>query len=149
MKKEERLSAFKAKQYNPMALAYLGDAVYELMVRERLALTGNLPVGRMHEAALSYVKAGAQSAALIKISAMLTEEEEAVFRRGRNAKSNPGRRNIELSEYKCATGLETLFGYLHLQGKEDRLHEIFEALCDVIEHKNTKTEEKVPFQVSG
>ena len=90
MKVAERKTAFEAKQYNPMTLAYLGDAVYELMVREHLALEGSQPVGAMHDKALAFVSAGAQSAVFDQILPLLSEEEAAIYRRGRNAKSNPG-----------------------------------------------------------
>lgn len=133
MKQEEYITAFAAKQYNPMTLAYLGDAVYELLVREYLTLSGNLPVGMMHERALAFVSAGAQSAVFEQILPMLSEEEAAIYRRGRNAKSSPGRRNIDLMEYKRSTGLEALFGYLHLQGAEKRLQEIFAVICAFVE----------------
>lgn len=133
MKVEERKTAFEAKQYNPMTLAYLGDAVYELMVREHLALEGSQPVGVMHDKALAFVSAGAQSAVFDQILPLLSEEEAAIYRRGRNAKSNPGRRNIDLMEYKRSTGLEALFGYLHLQGHTERLQEIFAVICAFVE----------------
>lgn len=117
----------EAAMYSPLTLAYLGDCVYELLVRETLVREGNRPNGKLHEEAKAYVSASGQSGAFRKIENMLTEEERAVFRRGRNAHSVPNRNN-DAEEYSTATGLEALFGYLRLCGDDQRIDELFRAI---------------------
>lgn len=107
---------------SPLALALVGDGVYELMVRERLLCEANRSAGELHRLAVSLVRAEAQAKAMQKIESLLTEEESAVYRRGRNAHtSRTG------SDYHRATGLETLFGYLYLKGDSDRVQALFSA----------------------
>ena len=107
---------------SPLALALVGDGVYELMVRERLLCEANRSSGELHRLAVSLVRAEAQAKAMQKIEPLLTEEESAVYRRGRNAHtSRTG------SDYHRATGLETLFGYLYLKGESDRVQALFSA----------------------
>lgn len=108
---------------SPLALAFVGDGVYSLFVRERLLAKANRPVGDLHHLAVEAVRAEAQSAAVERLLPVLTEEELAVFKRGRNA--HTARTG---AEYHRATGLESLFGYLYLDGRTDRLRELF-ALC--------------------
>lgn len=108
---------------SPLALAFVGDGVYSLFVRERLLAKANRPVGDLHRLAVEAVRAEAQSAAVERLLPVLTEEELAVFKRGRNA--HTARTGVE---YHRATGLESLFGYLYLDGRTDRLRELF-ALC--------------------
>lgn len=107
----------------PLALALVGDGVYELMVRERLLCEANRSAGELHRRAVALVRAEAQSAAMERLEPLLTEEEAAVYRRGRNAhtaRTGP--------DYHRATGLETLFGYLYLKGDSARLCTLF-AVC--------------------
>lgn len=108
---------------SPLALAFVGDGVYSLMVRERLLSQANRPVNDLHKMAVQAVRAEAQSAAMEKLLPLLTEEEEAVFKRGRNAHTARSG-----ADYHRATGLESLFGYLYLAGRIDRVRELF-ALC--------------------
>ena len=108
---------------SPLALAFVGDGVYSLFVRERLLAKANRPVGDLHRLAVEAVRAEAQSAAVERLLPVLTEEELAVFKRGRNA--HTARTG---AEYHRATGLESLFGYLYLDGRTVRLRELF-ALC--------------------
>ena len=107
---------------SPLTLAFVGDGVYGLMVREHLACEANRPVGTLHKASVDLVRAEAQAAAMDHLMSMLTEEEAAVYRRGRNAHTS---RNSP--EYHRATGLEALFGFLYLNGERDRLRELFGA----------------------
>ena len=109
-------------------LAYLGDAVMELCIRERLVRLGLCGSANLNRAALSYVKATAQSGAVERLLPILTPEEEAVYRLGRNAghgKNTP--RSATVAEYRRATGLETLFGRLWLDGRKDRIAELIDA----------------------
>ena len=111
--------------YSTAALAYLGDSVIELCVREHLVRAGLSSSARLNAEALEYVKASKQAAAMKNILPLLTEDEEAVFRRGRNMGHTNTPKSATVSEYRAATGLETLFGYLHLCGKNERIAELF------------------------
>ena len=108
---------------SPLALAFVGDGVYSLMVRERLLCEANRPVNDLHRQSVRDVRAEAQAAAMGRIMEHLTQEEEAVFKRGRNAHTARSG-----ADYHRATGLEALFGYLYLDGRIDRVRELF-ALC--------------------
>ena len=111
-----------------LALAYIGDAVYELRVRELLVAKGVTKVGELHAKSVDFVSAAAQSVLLHEIEDILTEEEKQIFRRGRNAKSGHQPPNTTVGAYRRATGLEALIGYLYLAQKVDRLEIIFERL---------------------
>lgn len=108
---------------SPLALAFVGDGVYSLLVRERLLTMANRPVNDLHHLAVNAVRAEAQSAAMERLLPRLTPEEEAVYKRGRNA--HTARTG---AEYHRATGLESLFGYLYLSGQLERVRELF-LLC--------------------
>ena len=117
----------KARQLSPLTLAFLGDAVFELHVRERLAEKGSAPVGALHRRAVNVVCAKAQSVAAELLLPLLTEEELTIYKRGRNSQSSVPK-NADPSEYRSATGLEALFGYLHLCGDRQREAELFETV---------------------
>ena len=108
---------------SPLTLAFIGDGVFELLVRERLVCEGNRPAGALHKRSVAMVRAEAQAEALDRLLPLLTETEAAVYRRGRNAHTS---RNSE--EYHKATGLEALFGYLYLQGDIGRLQGLFQQI---------------------
>ena len=112
---------------SPLALAFLGDAVYELCARRRVLAEGG-PVGGMHLKTVELVNAGAQSAALEQISALLTEEELAVYKRGRNASASSTPKHAQIADYRRATGVEALFGYLFLRGEQARIEELFDRM---------------------
>lgn len=118
------------KQYSALALAFLGDAVYEIHVREKILGKTNAPADVLHKMAVKYVKAAAQCEAFDRIENLLTDEELSAFKRGRNAKTNTKAKNAGLAEYKKATGFEALLGYLHLKGETDRLKELLDACGD-------------------
>ena len=105
------------RSYSPLTLAYIGDGVYELIIRTMLVKKGNCPVNRLHKKASSLVKAGAQSAIMEVIEEKLTPEELSVYRRGRNAHSPTMAKHATMADYRRATGFEALMGYLYL--KED------------------------------
>jgi ribonuclease-3 family protein len=109
-----------------LGLAYIGDAVFELMVRAMLCAGGRVSARAMHAAAVGYVSARAQARAMRRLLPVLNEEERAVYMRGRNAHVHSMARGSSQAEYHAATGLEALFGYLYLQNKSARLHELFE-----------------------
>ena len=105
------------RSYSPLTLAYIGDGVYELIIRTILVKKGNCPVNRLHKKASSLVKAGAQSAIMEVIEEELTPEELSVYRRGRNAHSPTMAKHAPMADYRRATGFEALMRYLYL--KED------------------------------
>jgi len=111
-----------------LALAYIGDAVYELAVREYLLTQGKLKVGELHKQAVSYVRAERQSALAAEIEALLSEEELDVFRRGRNAHGGHQPPHTSVGAYRRATGLEALIGHLYLRREQERLDQIFAIL---------------------
>lgn len=113
------------RKISNLGLAHLGDAVYELMVRAWLCSHGKVTSKGLHSAAVSYVSAPAQAKAVEAIMPFLTEDEIAVYKRGRNTKVNSVPSHATLDQYHAATGIETLFGYIYLHGGRDRLNELF------------------------
>ena len=111
-----------------LGLAHLGDGVFELMVRAWLCLHGKVKVKDLHRATVSYVAATAQAAAMERLLPLLTPEEADVYRRGRNTAPHSVPRAATRAQYQSATGLEALFGWLYLQGRTERLNELFEAV---------------------
>lgn len=118
-----------ASKYNGATLAFVGDAVYGLLVRERL-IEPEKPLGELHKNSVKYVNANAQSQAFEIIKEHLLEEEISIFRRGRNSKAQNVPKNSKVGDYHKATGLETLFGYLYLEGKKDRILELFNIIWE-------------------
>ena len=114
-----------------LALAHIGDSVYELMMRTALAASGTTAAHDLHRETVRRVNAPAQAKAAAHILNALTDEEQAVFKRGRNAKVNSVPQHADVSEYHTATALETLFGWLWLQGKTARLRELFSMIAEV------------------
>ena len=106
--------------YSALTLAYIGDCVYELFVRTHLLAGGNRRVNELHKAASKFVCAKAQAEFYAKIKDLLSEEEEAVFPRGRNTKSHPPK-NADVIQYKIATGVEALIGHLYICGNTERI----------------------------
>lgn len=123
----EPLTQAQARQYSPLALAFLGDSVYEILVREYLVREANRPAAKLHEQKIQLVCAAFQAQAIDQLLPLLTEEETAVYKRGRNA-NNTVPRHTSAQDYHKATGLEALFGYLHLLGEQARLEELFAAI---------------------
>ena len=118
----------KKISYSANCLAYMGDAVFEQCVRKMLLDQGNRPVDALHKEARKYVSAIAQATIYHYVEPHLNPEEQAIMRRGRNVHSYSKAKNAGTSEYRHATGLETLFGYLFLNEQHERLAQIFE-LC--------------------
>jgi ribonuclease-3 family protein len=116
-----------------LALAYVGDAVYELAVRERLIGAGLAKVNKLHSETVKYVNAGAQAKALHALEGMLSENEASIVRRGRNARSPHTRRSAGMIEYRRSTALECLIGFLYLKGDTARLDEIMTAALEAVE----------------
>ena len=127
---ETGLNAFKealhlkhveAGEYSPLTLAYIGDGIYELVIRSIVVERANRSANDLHKKTTRYVKAPAQSAMIEALLPELTEDEEAVYRRGRNAKSYTTAKNASVADYRRATGFEALMGYLYLTGQTDRM----------------------------
>ena len=132
--------AIDVKQVSTAALAYLGDGVWELLVREMLVEKGISDSRRLNTEALSYVTASAQAAAVKSILAALTEEEDAVYRRGRNIGHTNVPKRATVMEYRMATGLEALFGYLRLTGRTDRTKELFALAFGIGEENDEQSQ---------
>lgn len=113
------------REISTPALAYLGDCVIELCVRQMLVERGLSTSAHLNAAALDYVRAPAQAEAMKRLAEHLTEEEAAFFRRGRNMGHSSVPKRATVSEYRAATGMEVLFGYLHVTGQEERIAELF------------------------
>jgi len=113
-----------------LGLAHVGDAVYELMVRSWLCASGTVRSDRLHRRAVALVSAAAQAAMAEKCLPLLSEEELAGYRRGRNAKVNSVPHHARVSDYHMATGLEALFGWLYLQGRLERLDQLFDRMTE-------------------
>lgn len=127
-----QLTEKEATLYSPNVLAFYGDSVYEAMVRKRVILAHQTNAGRLHELTVERVRAGYQSEAVGVIEPLLTEREADILRRGRNAGGISVPKSAKPSEYRRATALEALFGYLSLTGQEKRLEELFDAICEAL-----------------
>ncbi len=132
MTKEEVL-----RQYSPLALAYLGDGVFELYVRTYVLSQGNCQSQKLHAKSQKFVNCAAQEHFLAVLQEELTEDELEVVRRGRNAKTHSKPRSADYGTYHAATGFEALWGYLHLAGEETRLRELFERIVEEMQCANT------------
>lgn len=115
-------------ELSSLTLAFVGDTVYDLLVRESLVCDANRPVNDLHKLAVKKVKASSQAEAIRGILPQLSEEETAVFKRARNAKTNHMPKNANPADYHYATGFEALFGYLYLKGEKERIREIFRLI---------------------
>lgn len=112
------------KTYSPLSLAFIGDSIFDLIIRTTVVESGNAPVNKLHHRAAKLVQASAQANLYHNIKDQLTDEEIAIFKRGRNAKSFTSAKNAGVVEYRTATGLEALIGYLYLTDRMDRLMEL-------------------------
>ena len=121
------------KNYNSIALAFMGDAVYERFIRERILRSGKTGADKMHRAAVRYVKAAAQEVSLREMLDDLTEDEQTVVHRARNHKITSKPKNADPLTYKMATAFEALLGYLYLSGQSERLAELMERAAKTIE----------------
>ena len=130
MKGMVTIDKHEVNQYSPLTLAFLGDAVYEKLVREKLVKIANMPVNKLHKEAVEKVRSAFQSKAVDVISPLLTEDEAEIMKRGRNATSNTVPKSSNPIEYRRATSLESLFGYLDLTGDNERIAEIFEFIWE-------------------
>ncbi|MBQ8766965.1 MAG: ribonuclease III [Clostridia bacterium] len=123
----------KADTLSPLTLAFTGDAVFSLFIREMLVCQANRPVGELHKLSVQSVKASAQAKAMRGIMPLLSEKETDVFKRGRNAHTSHTPKNQSGCDYHYATGFETLVGYLYLKGEDERLKFLLNEVIKVFE----------------
>ncbi|MBQ6035573.1 MAG: ribonuclease III [Ruminococcus sp.] len=126
----EKLTEREANSYSPLTLAFLGDSVYDTLVREYLLRQANMPVAKLHSAKIKLVCAEFQSKAYDLVAESLSNHELAVLKRGRNATGNTVPKHADAAEYRRATALECLFGYLYLTGGNERIKELFELIIN-------------------
>ncbi len=129
------LPEMDADSYSPLVLAYMGDCVYDLIIKSMVVSRGNKQVHRLHEETSSYVQASAQSQMMRAMQPRLTEEEHAIYRRGRNTRSVSAAKNQTITDYRRATGFEALVGYLFLKKRYARLMELVKIGLDSLEEK--------------
>lgn len=127
LKAQFEVSDVDIRTYSPLALAYIGDGVYDLIIRSVVVAKGNTRASELHKRTSQIVKAKTQSEMMEILLPLLTEEEEAVYRRGRNAKSPTMAKNATMADYRKATGFEALVGYLYIQDKFERIVELVKA----------------------
>ena len=118
----------KADEYSPLTLAFLGDGVYDLLVRESLVNRANRPAGELNRQKVAMVNCKAQAEYAQLLMPSLSEKERAVYKRGRNAAPKCTPKNGSAADYHSATGLECLFGYLHVNGETGRINELFDII---------------------
>ena len=118
----QKMDSQKAKNLNPVVLAFVGDAVFSLFVREKLTFNSDLKANQLNKLATAEVKATAQAELLMAVLPLFNDEELAIFKRARNAKKNTKAKHATVAEYNASTGLEAVVGYLHLIGDNERLN---------------------------
>lgn len=127
----KKISKKEAININPLVLAYIGDAVYEVIIRNYLIQKNmNMNVHKLHVKATGYVKAKAQSEYMKVLLDELNEEEMAIFKRGRNSKSYTSPKHAEIGDYRIATGFEALIGYLYMVGENERINELLNLIIE-------------------
>lgn len=124
IKQSFSLKEVDIRTYSPLTLAYIGDSIFDLIIRTVVVERGNEPANKLHHKTVKYVKAETQSAMIQALLPDLTQEETAVYKRGRNAKSYTSAKNASIGDYRKATGLEALVGYLYLTGRPERVIEL-------------------------
>lgn len=124
------LSEQDVNSISPLGLAHVGDAVFELLVRGRLCAEGHRAVTQLHRLTVARVNAPAQAEAMGRLLPLLTAEELAVYKRGRNAKVNSVPQHAKIGQYHAATALEALFGWLYLLGRTERILELFNRISE-------------------
>ena len=117
-----------ADDYSPLTLAFIGDGVYDLLVRDYLVRQANRPVGELNKRKVALVNCESQAAFAKSLMPKLSEKEQAVYKRGRNAAPKCTPKHGTFADYHSATGLEALFGYLHINGEQDRIKELFNEI---------------------
>ena len=122
------------RDYSPLTLAYIGDSIYDLVIKTLVVSRGNRPVNQLHKMTSSLVQASAQSRMMRTLQGLLTEEEHAVYKRGRNAKSVSPAKNQSVTDYRRATGFEALMGYLYLEKEWERMLSLIRTGLESLEY---------------
>ncbi len=130
IKKEFALKEVDIRTYSPLTLAYIGDSIYDLIIRTVLVEHANKSTNKLHKEASGYVKAETQAKYIELIQDMLTEEETDIYKRGRNAKSYTSAKNASMADYRKATGFEALMGWLYLTERTERMFELIKAAME-------------------
>ncbi len=125
----------KMNTLSPLTLAFVGDSVYEMFIRTKVLKEGNRPANELHKIAVGYVKASAQAKAAHKILESLTDKEIEVYKRGRNTNIHTIPKNADMADYRHATALESLIGYLYLNGENERLEEILNLAFKILSQR--------------
>ena len=134
----QKMSIDEIHQMNPLSLAFIGDAVYETFVRERVILMHPLfSSSRLHMACVRYVKASSQSEIMGILEGELTPDEERIYKRGRNTRSNTVPKNARVSDYRRATGFEALIGYTYMTGNRERLEYLLRRSAEIAEKEQS------------
>lgn len=133
IKKTFAVKEVDVRAYSPLTLAYIGDAVYDVIIRTVVVERSNRPANELHKRTSSFVKAQTQAEMIEALRPLLSEEEEAVYKRGRNAKSYTSAKNASIGDYRKATGFEALIGYLYLQDKTERVLELVKTGLETID----------------
>lgn len=145
MRQELEISETEAEQYSPLTLAYIGDSIYDLIIKTKVISAGNKQVKKLHQTTSSMVQASAQSEMMRVLQELLTEEERAVYKRGRNAKSVSPAKNQSLTDYRRATGFEALMGWLYLKKDWKRMIDLIKiglAHLEEVNHEAGNAEAK-------
>ncbi len=130
IRREFTLGEMNLRTYSPLTLAFVGDCIYDLVIRTMLVERYNAPPERLHKEKSGLVKAQTQARMVLALQEELTEEEKDIYRRGRNARPHSTAKNASAADYRKATGLEALYGYLYLSGRTDRLLELVKLSCE-------------------
>ena len=130
IKEQFEIGDVDIRTYSPLALAYIGDGIFDLVIRSIVVGKGNTGANKLHQRTSQVVKASSQSAMIERLIPYLTEEELSIYKRGRNAKSPTMAKNATMSDYRRATGFEALMGYLYLNDKFERLVELIKIGLD-------------------
>ena len=142
LKEEFQLEDQDLRTYSPLTLAYIGDSIFDLVIRTLLVKHGNCPPQKLHERASKLVKASAQAEMIENLMPVLSEEEITIYKRGRNAKSYTKAKNATVADYRKATGLEALMGYLYLKEDTKRIIELIKTGLDMAESQKKKGQER-------
>ena len=142
LKEQFELPDVDVRSYSPLVLAYIGDGIYELVIRTAVVGQGNRQANALHKKTSTYVKASAQAAMMEAILEDLTEEELAVYKRGRNAKTVSMAKHATMHDYRHATGFEALMGYLYLKEDTKRIIELIKTGLDMAESQKKKGQEQ-------
>lgn len=143
LKEQFHLDDLDMKTYSPLTLAYIGDSIYDLVIRTLVICQGNCPANKLHKRSSALVKASAQAEMIEKIMPILTDEEKQIYKRGRNAKSYTMAKNASMLDYRKATGFEALMGYLYLENQMHRMIDLVKEGIRNLENVDSNVQKKI------